>query len=113
MCAKAYCIGIGDVSGVGEPAAEVVERGPARDVVHHERSRRVAIERPGQGEKALISRRVPDLQFNFFVMNLLRSELAERVLTPGHKLALDEPVQQARFAHAGVADDDVLEDALR
>lgn len=52
------------LAGVLQPGGQVVERLPARNVVHEQRTGRTAVVRPGNGPESLLPSCVPDLQLN-------------------------------------------------
>lgn len=80
-------VGVSERARVRQPAAQVVIRRAARDVIDHEGACRTSVVAARDRTESLLSRRVPDLQFDLLARHLdyARAELyADRVRAIGH-----------------------------
>jgi len=108
------CVGV--LLGILEPACEVVEGFSPRDVVYEQRTRRTPVVASCDAAEALLSRGVPNLQFDLLSVDCdePRSKLdADGEVVHWLKALVCELQEEARLADAGVSDDDVLEEVLR
>eukprot|EP00215_Chloropicon_roscoffensis_P008709 CAMPEP_0196639540 /NCGR_PEP_ID=MMETSP1085-20130531/2100_1 /TAXON_ID=41879 ORGANISM="Pycnococcus sp, Strain CCMP1998" /NCGR_SAMPLE_ID=MMETSP1085 /ASSEMBLY_ACC=CAM_ASM_000807 /LENGTH=223 /DNA_ID=CAMNT_0041968585 /DNA_START=143 /DNA_END=815 /DNA_ORIENTATION=+ len=99
--------------GVVKPGRQGVEGLPPGDVVHQKRPRGAPVVTSRDAPEALLPRRVPDLQL--YLLSVDGHHAGTELHTNSqvvHRLKplVGELQEQARFAHARVADNDVLEE---
>ena len=98
-----------------EPATDVLERRGASDVVDDEGSDGAAVIGGGDGAEAFLAGGIPNLSFDFFVVDehALSLELdADGGFGVGVELVACVAGEEVRFADGGVSDDDDLEEVL-
>ena len=87
ICPRTYGVGVCEVSGVCEPAAEVIVRWASSNIVNHECSCSTSIIRASHRPETLLSRRIPNLKFYLLSrhLNYARTKLdPDRVWAVGH-----------------------------
>lgn len=100
---------------VAEPGLYIFERFLVRDIVDEQDPHGAAVVHRGNGTEPLLSRSIPDLQLDSLSVNLYRPDLkvdTNRGDEGRRERVFGESQQQARLAHARVADQQELDEVV-